>query len=187
MHSRDSAKHSRLWNIREASNRAAESHLQSLMLSSHGTHLRNIDRVVKTGHVANIQQLETSSSAHLITSSHAKSCVGDTHQPLDKSPSRGQSLGTFRLVLPHCLSSFVWEIAIQRSASIWTFQLRPLNVHKHGSFVFDVIRSGDVEAVKRLISEGGISASDYESNASGSTNKSLLRVSTPTSRLTFGY
>lgn len=70
------------------------------------------------------------------------------------------------------LTGCIWHIALTRSQSGWTFDLRIWNVRPEDSEIFRLRRVGDVRNVQRLISEGRASFLDI--NTSG---KTLLDVS----------
>lgn len=67
-----------------------------------------------------------------------------------------------RLALPRWLSHYVWEFAAHKLDSAWNFSVRPVNIRPYGTFVFDVVRSGNVEAVRKLLASGELSVSDHE-------------------------
>jgi hypothetical protein len=81
-----------------------------------------------------------------------------------------------RLALPRWLSRYVWEFAAHEVDGAWNFSVRPVNIRPHGTFVFDVVRSGNVEAVRKLLSSGELSVSDHEDGYYRGHN-SLLSVS----------
>lgn len=80
-----------------------------------------------------------------------------------------------RLALPSWLSHTVWEFAAHELDGAWNFSVRPVNIRPYGTFVFDVVRSGDVGAVRKLLTSGGLSISDQEDGFFG--HNSLLLVS----------
>lgn len=48
------------------------------------------------------------------------------------------------------------------AGSGWQFQLQPVNYRPSGSFAFEVVRSGNVSAVRKLLDSGRLSVRDYE-------------------------
>lgn len=48
------------------------------------------------------------------------------------------------------------------AGSGWMFQLQPVNYRPHDSFAFQVVRSGNVSAVQRLLDLGQLSVRDHE-------------------------
>jgi hypothetical protein len=67
-----------------------------------------------------------------------------------------------RLALPPWLSHYVWEFAAHELDGAWNFSVRPVNIRPYGTFVFDVVRSGNVEAVRKLLTSGELCVSDHE-------------------------
>lgn len=169
-------------NLRESSICTAEAQLQSKILSSHEAYLRSLGSAIQTGHTAILKQIEadsylpknlsfdnktlTSNNSGRMYSSWAWACAGQRH-PRNLS-----------LKLPRWLSNFVWEFEIHKIIKGWNLGLRSINLRQGGSFGFEVVRSGDVKAVKKLIMLGELSASDYESHIDGDDSRdlSLLRV-----------
>lgn len=65
-------------------------------------------------------------------------------------------LRKFRIALPRYFTECVWEFGLQESGNGWAIvNERPLE-----SFVFDVVRSGSVPAVRRLLESGSLSMQD---------------------------
>lgn len=67
-----------------------------------------------------------------------------------------------RLALPRWLSRYVWEFAAHELDGAWNFSVRPINIRPYRTFVFNVVRSGNVEAVRKLLTSGELSVSDQE-------------------------
>jgi hypothetical protein len=164
--------------MREAASRAADVKLQNALLSSHQTHLQNLDNAVQTSHTAIISRIDTSvvqspitplSSAVILSAASNKRSV--------PTKTKRQSSRTLRLAFPRWLTSFVWEFAMHECEGVWNMQLRPINIRRHGSFPFDIVRSGDVKAVMNLLATGELSVSDREVDRYGLANKSPLTVS----------
>jgi hypothetical protein len=162
--------------MREAASRAADVQLQNALLSSHQTHLQNLDNAVQTSHTAIISRIDTSvvqspitplSSAVILSAASNKRSV--------PTKTKRQSSRTLRLAFPRWLTSFVWEFAMHECEGVWNMQLRPINIRRHGSFPFDIVRSGDVKAVMNLLATGELSVSDREVDRYGLT---VSRVST---------
>jgi hypothetical protein len=85
---------------------------------------------------------------------------------------------TFHLALPRWLSHGIWEFAVHELDGAWNFRVRPVTIRPYGTFAFDVVRSGNVEAVRKLLSSGELSVSDYEHSFDRGP-KPLLLVSFP--------
>jgi hypothetical protein len=69
-------------------------------------------------------------------------------------------LRKFRIALPWYFTDCVWEFGLQESGNGWAMQLHPVNERPLESFVFDVVRSGSVPAVRRLLESGSLSMQD---------------------------
>lgn len=67
-----------------------------------------------------------------------------------------------RLALPRWLSQHAWEFVVNELDGAWNFSVRPVNIRPYGTFVFDVVRSGNVGAVRKLLTSGQLSVSDQE-------------------------
>ena len=148
----------RSWNLREASIRAAEAQSQNTLLISHEVQLQNIASVVQAGHANILAQLGNTKRHDMDKSSDDTSITSHTSRALVswKSTKRS-SARTLRLALPRWLSHHVWEFAAQEVDGAWNFRVRPVNVRPFGTFAFDVVRSGDVEAVRKLLTSGELS------------------------------
>jgi hypothetical protein len=164
--------------IRESSIRTTEVQLQSAVLLSHEAHLQSLSLAIQSGHAAILKRIEANPSPSPDASSRN---TLTTHKPGQEYNSQTRSRKplpqTIRLALPRWLSTFVWEFAIQKVDHGWNLGLRPINVRQEGSFAFEVVRSGDVRAVKKLLMLGELSASDCETYWDDPRNMSLLRVS----------
>jgi hypothetical protein len=168
----------RSWNLREASLRASEAQAQNAVLSSHETELRNLGLVVQSGHATILERIETTRLSGSWSPSHSAPIAYHARQGLvPQDRTRRPSARTFRFALPRWLSTYVWEFATHELDGAWNFHVRPVNVRAPGTFVFDVVRSGNVEAVRKLLASGELSASDCESDSYEPWNKSLLYVS----------
>lgn len=164
--------------MREALNRATEVSMQNALLSSHQAHLQNLDRAVQASHAAITSQLETSVVQKSTMSSGISPAIPSASKQMSlRTKTKRQSSRTFRLALPRWLTSCVWEFAVQECQGNWDFQLHPVYVRQYGSFAFDVVRSGNVEAVKKILATGELSVSDQELDRFGVVNKSPLTVS----------
>jgi hypothetical protein len=165
--------------MREALNRATEVSMQNALLLSHQAHLQNLDRAVQASHAAITSQLETSVVQKSTMPSSISSAIPSASKKIYlRTKTKRQSSRTHRLALPRWLSSCVWEFAVQEYESGgWDFQLHPVYLRQYGSLAFDVVRSGNVEVVKKLLATGELSVSDQELDRFGVMNKSPLTVS----------
>lgn len=168
----------RSWNLHEASLRAAEAKSQKALLSSHEAQLQNLSLVMQSGHASILERIETTRSLASNVPSPSTSALSQLRQG---HPPRGRtksaSARTLRIALPRWLAHRVWEFALRELDGTWNLSVRPINVRRWGTFAFDVVRSGNVEAVKRLLTSGELSVSDYEHHTFDNTHKSMLCVS----------
>ena len=67
-----------------------------------------------------------------------------------------------RLTLPRWFTDTVWEFAAYSCESGCIFKLRPVDVREEGAFVFEVVRPGNIKAVRALLVSGELSSSDYD-------------------------
>lgn len=167
----------RSWNLRQAALRAAEAQSQNALLSTHEAQLQNLSLVVQSGHASILERIETTRSLGSNISAPCASTVNSTRQGLlPRGRTKNIPVWTLRLALPRWLARRVWEFAVHESNGAWNFRVRPINIRPYGTFVFDIVRSGNVEAVKKLLTSGELSVSDRED--SYNKHNSLLCVST---------
>jgi hypothetical protein len=169
----------RSWNLREASLRATEAQAQNALLSSHEAQLQNLSLAVQSGHATILERIESNRPSGSIISSGSDSIAYHKRQELAprKCTKRSPAM-TFHLALPRWLSHGIWEFAVHELDGAWNFRVRPATIRPYGTFAFDVVRSGNVEAVRKLLSSGELSVSDYEHSFDRGP-KPLLLVSFP--------
>jgi hypothetical protein len=173
-----SAKAQRSWNMREAAKRAADVHLQNALLSSHQTYLQILDHTVQTSRAAIIRQIETSVIQNITTPSKGALVSATTcKMRCVQTKTKRQSSRKLRLALPRWLTDTVWEFAMHECEAGWNFRVRPIDIRRYGSFPFEIVRSGDVKAVKNLFATGELSVSDHEAGEWDLASKSMLTVS----------
>jgi hypothetical protein len=88
-----------------------------------------------------------------------------------------QPFRRFRISLPRCFVDCVWEFGLRASNKGWDIQLRPVNTRPQESFVFNVVRSGSVPAVRALLESGSLSERDQAAAPVSRSCQSLLEVS----------
>lgn len=150
--------------MREAKDRVATSHAHHQLLLSHQTRLEEIDSRIEAGHRDILLQIGSLSPL-----------VRGPSRPVSSHAAR-QLRRRYRLALPRWFTETVWELGVNTCESGWDFQLRQISVRPYTTPAFDAVRSGTVNDVKRLLSAGELSASDYEYNHYGKP-KALLTVS----------
>jgi len=89
--------------------------------------------------------------------------VPSTSQALKVRKNHNQKRRPFhkiRIALPRYFTDCVWEFGLQEFGNGWVMQLHPINARPPDSFVFDVVRSGRVPAVRSLLESGSLSMQD---------------------------
>jgi hypothetical protein len=152
--------------MREASDRITTIHTQNTLLLSHQTRLEALDSKMEAGHEGILSRI---------------SSLG----PMVKGPPRPvsahatqRSSRKYRLTLPRWFTETVWELGVNTCEGGWNFQLRQINIRPYTTRAFDAVRSGNLEDVRRLLTSGELSLSDYEYDYHGK-HKALLTVSGP--------
>ena len=103
--------------------------------------------------------------------------VPSSFQALKVRNQKRGPLRKIRIALPRYFTNCVWEFGLQEYGNGWAMQLQPINERPPESFVFDVVRSGRVPAVRSLLESGSLSMQDQAAASEFSTRKSLLDVS----------
>jgi hypothetical protein len=113
-----------------------------------------------------LQQRETPQDAQLTTDKRPEM------QSYRRSYVRSQPI----LRIPNWLSHTVWEMAVDRAISGWTFSLRSYRLLDfYNSPVVDACRSGDIARLQRFFDRG--EASPFDETTEDSVLSSLLNVS----------
>lgn len=100
-----------------------------------------------------VSNFKTESQDEVPSSSQALK-VRKTHD------QKRRPLHKIRIALPRCFTECVWEFGLQESGNGWAMQLYPINERPPESFVFDVVSSGRVSAVRALLESGPLSMQD---------------------------
>jgi hypothetical protein len=128
------------------------------------------------GHIANLShtmtRLANGSSPHQIP----MPALDNDLDVLRCESTKRPKARTYRLGLPNWLTDCVWEFAVQSSANVWTVQVYNINIRPRRCYVFDVVSSGDVKAVRELLEFGQLSLRDRAHNSYG-PDRTLLEVS----------
>ena len=96
------------------------------------------------------------------------------NRQLHKDPRR-KKLYKFRLSLPRWFSESVWDFGMYVSEGSWAVYLQHMNIRPSEASIFEVVESGNVEAVRQLIQSGRLSFQDCADKAGHCA--SLLEVS----------
>ena len=165
-------------NLREASFRATEAQAQNALFFSHEAQLQNLGLALQSGHAKILERIETTRPSGSDPSSQGASIACRTRQELapwrrtKRSPAR-----TFRLLFLVGFRIPCGNSQHTKLDDVWNFRVRPVNLRPQGDFVFDVVRSGSVEAVQKLLTSGEMSVSDHENSFYDLLDSSLLLVS----------
>jgi hypothetical protein len=160
--------------------RETAKHATTLTLQSQ--RLEHLQDSLESGNTALIGHLEKLSGTRLTDGPL-------THQDLtlahDKGPdelrrksTKRTKAHTFRLGLPTWLVDCVWEFGVHASASVWSVQVYSINIRPQYSCVFEVVRRGNVKAVRELLASGQLSLRDRAREWSGH-DYTLLEASKP--------
>jgi hypothetical protein len=87
-----------------------------------------------------------------------------------------QPLHKIRIALPRIFTDCVWEFGLQGSENGWEMQLHPVNERPWDSFVFNVVQSGCVSAIRALLESGDLSMRDHAAASQYLPCRSLLDV-----------
>ncbi|KAM0722591.1 hypothetical protein Q7P37_002032 [Cladosporium fusiforme] len=139
---------------------------QQSLLASQYDRLTDIERTMSEGQAAILARI-TSSADPL----HIKSTApqrGSTPAAIDRDRmssqerSSGRFSQKFRISLPRWFTNIVWDFGTydMDMDNVRTFQLRSINIRPKDLAVFQVVRSGSVERVRKLLASGDLSLSD---------------------------
>jgi hypothetical protein len=141
--------------------------------ASNDLHLHKLDCTIQAGHADfrshfNSLEQQVSALSHSVLSTARVS----SEEKRKRRPKR-----KLRLALPRWFTDTVWEFGASACNAGWIFQLDPINVRPFGTYAFDVVRSGNVGRVRKLLASGELSGSDYECDLHRSRHNSLPEVS----------
>lgn len=139
--------------------------------------LNNLESIIKHG---NSMVLDRLSPTATVSCREAQDIVASRSSAYRVEESRNQKrqpLRKFRISLPQCFLECVWEFGLRASNNGWEFQLHPIRTRSRESFVFKVVESGSVPAVRALLESGSLSARDQAVASNSSFGLSLLDVS----------
>jgi hypothetical protein len=126
------------------------------------------------GHIEDLSRIRPASGswAHLeLTSTRDKGL-----ESLECGVSKRTKAHTFHLRLPSWLMDCVWEFGVHTSTNVWTVQVYTTNIRPARSCVFDVLYSGNVQAVRELLESGQLSLRDRAQELYG-PDRTLLMAS----------
>jgi hypothetical protein len=140
---------------------------------SNDSHLHKLDCTLQAGHADMRSQF---SSLEQQVSALSRSVLSTVRVASENERQR-RPKRKIRLALPRWFTDTVWEFGANACNAGWIFQLNPINVRTFGTYAFDVVRSGNVSRVRKLLASGELSGSDYECDLHRSRHNSLPEVS----------
>jgi hypothetical protein len=149
--------------------RETAKHATALTLQSQ--RIESLQDSFESGNTALIGHIEKLSATKLTNGSWTHQGLTSAH---DKGPgvlrrrsTKRTKAHTFRLGLPTWLVDCVWEFGVHASASVWSVQVYSINIRPQYSCVFEVVRRGNVKAVRELLASGQLSLRDRAHEWSG--------------------
>lgn len=143
------------------------------MLASHNARLQELERSVQGGNAAILARLDHPSYISN-TSSPPNLQVKDTQKVVTTGRADRKPLRRFRISLPAWLVQRAWEFGVRKSENGWEFRIHPVTLRPNDSFAFQVVKSGSVSGVRKLLASGELSLHDQFSSHFG--GDSLLTV-----------
>jgi hypothetical protein len=146
------------WSLREAAKHNALLTAQSNAISSQITQLHDLENAVQAGNSMILDRLTVPTSA-----TSPEDTLASTSQRLQvevRQTKKSHSHRKFRIALPRSFVDCVWEFGMRGTGNGWEFQLHPVNMRARESFVFKVVTSGRVPAVRALLESGSLSIHD---------------------------
>jgi hypothetical protein len=128
------------------------------------------------GHITNLSLTRTNSAKGPSPHQTSTSALDDDPDVLRCKSTERSKTHVYRMRLPSWLVDRVWEFEVHRSINGWTTQVYAVNVRPYDSCIFDVVRSGNVKAVRELLESGQLSLHDQAHNPHG-PDRNLLEVS----------
>lgn len=152
---------------------AAMSIAQTTMLASHSVRLQDLERSVQGGNAAILARLDHPAYVSN-TPLPANLQVKDTQEVARTGRSERKSFSRFRISLPAWLAQRAWEFGVRESENGWEFRIHPVKLRPVESFAFQVVESGSMSGVRKLLSSGELGLHDQFSSPFG--GDSLLTV-----------
>lgn len=149
--------------------------MQNNLLTSHEMRLQDLDQTIQSGHTAILSQIGSLDRPKTGLPRSDSSSFVQSRNRRQQNHATQRSSRKLRLKLPNWFTQTVWEFGTYDFGDGWAFQIRPIKIRPRTTPAFAAVRAGDVQAVKRLLASGELSASDYEH--SYISDRSLLTVS----------
>jgi hypothetical protein len=143
----------------------------STSLTLQNNRLESMERTISDGQKAIMSTItaagHTVLRSHFDTSQETSFSLGSSKKfdalRRDRKRSKGGFSRMISISFPSWFTYTVWEFGTfdMGQDSIRTLQLRFFNVRPRNSAVFDVVRSGNVEGVRKLLMTGDLSLQDH--------------------------
>lgn len=142
---------------------AAIANTHSIALSSYDMRMQKLEDIVTSGNAAILARMPEGAgpSRSPLQATPAAPEPGKT--VVSRTNTRRQKGQEFRIALPKWFTETVWEFGASRSTSGWDFRLHAINIRSGDDFVFDVVSSGKVPAVRALLENGDLCIRDLAS------------------------
>ena len=159
------------WSLNEAARNAVLLTSQNDALSSHILRLHSHKDTVQNGNVMTLDHLTVSKCKD--GSQDEVPCSSQALEVRKPHNQKRRPLHKIRIALPRYFTDCVWEFGLQESGNGWVVQRHPINERPPDSFVFYVVRSGSVPAVRALFKSGSLLMQDQAARS----EYGLIRVS----------
>jgi hypothetical protein len=155
---------------------------QNDAISSHILQLHSLEHTVQDGNALILDRLAVSEIQEKI-----QDVVLSSSRAFEVRKPKTQKRHKIRIALPRFFTDRVWEFGLQESENGWAMQLHPVIERPLDSFVFNVVRSGSVPAVRRLLESGDLSMQDHAAASEYWPRRSLLDVRSQRLSIHGGY
>lgn len=135
----------------------------SIALSSYDMRMQSLEHSVMAGNAAILARMHEGVDPSRSTPQATPAAVKPAKTVISRKHTGRQRRDEFRIALPNWFTESVWEFGVSKSTSGWDFRLHAINVRSRDEFVFDVVRSGKVPAVRALLKNGDLGIRDLES------------------------
>ncbi|KAM0722808.1 hypothetical protein Q7P37_002250 [Cladosporium fusiforme] len=167
------------WSVRESMNHAAMNIAQNAVLSAQSTRLQNLEHSIQKGHTTIIARLDETTVRRSIPASGVfpLAHVSRATPSNRASDYRGKrSDRKLRVSLPRWLVDCVWEFGIRTSETGWEFRIHPINLRSTDDFLYEVVKSGNVPAVRKLLESRELSTHDHFSANGVGRDRNMLEI-----------
>lgn len=142
---------------------AAMNIAQTSMLASHSVRLQDLERSVQGANAAILARLDHPAFVSN-TSLPVNLQVKDTQEVARTGRSERKSFSRFRISLPAWLVQRAWEFGVRESENGWEFRVHPVTLRPRNSFAFQVVESGSLSGVRKLLASGELALHDQFSS-----------------------